>query len=109
MIKESPIFILRLVPDLLDDEELEILSDMRPGLIQLEIGVQSTNDATIQEVSRTMRLDRLARAVDRVNAGHNIHQHLDLIAGLPYEDYHRFKQSFNDVYRMRRNSCSWAF
>lgn len=50
----------------MDDEELEILSDMRPGLIQLEIGVQSTNDATIQEVSRTMRLDRLARAVDRV-------------------------------------------
>ena len=64
---------------------------------------------SIQEVSRTTRLDRLARAVDRVkNAGHIIHQHRDLIAGLPYEDYHRFKQSFNDVYRMRRNSCSWA-
>lgn len=109
MIKESPIFILRLVPDLLDDEELEILSDMRPGLIQLEIGVQSTNDATIQEVSRTMRLDRLARAVDRVNAGHNIHQHLDLIAGLPYEDYHRFKQSFNDVYKMRPEQLQLGF
>ena len=95
--------------DLLDDEELEILSDMRPGLIQLEIGVQSTNDATIQEVSRTMRLDRLARAVDRVNAGHNIHQHLDLIAGLPYEDYHRFKQSFNDVYRMRPEQLQLGF
>ena len=61
--------------DLLDDEELAILSDMRPGLVQLEIGVQSTNDATIQEVSRTMRLDRLAKAVHTVNVGHNIHQH----------------------------------
>ena len=86
--------------DLLDDEELAILSDMRPGLVQLEIGVQSTNDATIQEVSRTMRLDRLAKAVHTVNVGHNIHQHLDLIAGLPYEDYDRFRQSFNDVYQM---------
>lgn len=95
--------------DLLDDEELDILSDMRPGLVQLEIGVQSTNDATIQEVSRTMRLDRLARAVDRVNAGHNIHQHLDLIAGLPYEDYHRFKQSFNDVYKMRPEQLQLGF
>ncbi len=95
--------------DLLDDEELEILSGMRPGLVQLEIGVQSTNDATIQEVSRTMRLDRLARAVDRVNAGHNIHQHLDLIAGLPYEDYDRFKQSFNDVYRMRPEQLQLGF
>ena len=95
--------------DLLDDEELDILSDMRPGLVQLEIGVQSTNDATIQEVSRTMRLDRLARAVDRVNAGHNIHQHLDLIAGLPFEDYDRFKQSFNDVYRMQPEQLQLGF
>ncbi len=95
--------------DLLDEEELEILSDMRPGLVQLEIGVQSTNDATIREVSRTMRLDRLARAVDRVNAGHNIHQHLDLIAGLPYEDSDRFKQSFNDVYRMRPEQLQLGF
>ena len=95
--------------DLLDDEELAILSDMRPGLVQLEIGVQSTNDATIQEVSRTMRLDRLAKAVDTVNAGHNIHQHLDLIAGLPFEDYERFKQSFNDVYKMKPEQLQLGF
>lgn len=95
--------------DLLDDEELAILSDMRPGLVQLEIGVQSTNDATIQEVSRTMRLDRLAKAVHTVNAGHNIHQHLDLIAGLPYEDYDRFKQSFNDVYKMEPEQLQLGF
>jgi len=95
--------------DLLDEEELAILSDMRPGLVQLEIGVQSTNDATIQEVSRTMRLDRLAKAVDTVNAGHNIHQHLDLIAGLPFEDYERFKQSFNDVYKMKPEQLQLGF
>ena len=95
--------------DLLDDEELAILSDMRPGLVQLEIGVQSTNDATIQEVSRTMRLDRLAKAVHTVNVGHNIHQHLDLIAGLPYEDYDRFRQSFNDVYQMEPEQLQLGF
>ena len=95
--------------DLLDDEELAILSDMRPGLVQLEIGVQSTNDATIQEVSRTMRLDRLAKAVHTVNAGHNIHQHLDLIAGLPYEDYDKFRQSFNDVYQMEPEQLQLGF
>ena len=95
--------------DLLDDEELAILSDMRPGLVQLEIGVQSTNDATIQEVSRTMRLDRLAKAVHTVNGGHNIHQHLDLIAGLPYEDYDRFRQSFNDVYQMEPEQLQLGF
>ena len=95
--------------DLLDDEELAILSDMRPGLVQLEIGVQSTNDATIQEVSRTMRLDRLAKAVHTVNVGQNIHQHLDLIAGLPYEDYDRFRQSFNDVYQMEPEQLQLGF
>ena len=76
---------------------------------QLEIGVQSTNDATIQEVSRTMRLDRLAKAVHTVNVGHNIHQHLDLIAGLPYEDYDRFRQSFNDVYQMEPEQLQLGF
>ena len=79
------------------------------GLVQLEIGVQSTNDATIQEVSRTMRLDRLAKAVHTVNVGHNIHQHLDLIAGLPYEDYDRFRQSFNDVYQMEPEQLQLGF
>ena len=82
---------------------------MRPGLIQLEIGVQSTNDATIQEVSRSMRLDRLSRAVDKVNAGHNIHQHLDLIAGLPWEGYESFKRSFNQVYAMEPEQLQLGF
>lgn len=72
--------------DLLDDEELAILSDMRPGLVQLEIGVQSTNDATIQEVSRTMRLDRLAKAEHTVNVRAQYSSAPGSVAGLPYEE-----------------------
>lgn len=95
--------------DLLDEEELELLSTLRPGLIQLEIGVQSTYEPTIREVARTMKLEKLTAAVAQVNAGHNIHQHLDLIAGLPYEDYERFKKSFNDVYAMEPEQLQLGF
>lgn len=95
--------------DLLREDELELISDMRPGLIQLEIGVQSTNGATIREIHRTMRLEDVYRAVNRVKAGKNIHQHLDLIAGLPYEDYDTFHHSFNDVYRMKPDQLQLGF
>lgn len=95
--------------DLLGEEELELMSRMRPGLIQLEIGVQSTNPETISEIRRKMDLDRLRRVVDRVNGYHNIHQHLDLIAGLPYEGLERFKQSFDDVYSMRPEQLQLGF
>lgn len=95
--------------DLLREDELELISDMRPGLIQLEIGVQSTNGATIREIHRTMRLEDVYRAVNRVKAGKNIHQHLDLIAGLPYEDYDTFHRSFNDVYRMKPDQLQLGF
>ncbi|PNV62303.1 B12-binding domain-containing radical SAM protein [Clostridium sp. chh4-2] len=95
--------------DLLGEEELELMSRMRPGLIQLEIGVQSTNPETIFEIRRKMDLDRLRRVVDRVNGYHNIHQHLDLIAGLPYEGLERFKQSFDDVYSMRPEQLQLGF
>ncbi len=95
--------------DLLDEEELALLGTLRPGLVQLEIGVQSTYEPTIREVSRTMKLEKLKYAVARVNAGHNIHQHLDLIAGLPYENFERFKQSFNDVYAMKPEQLQLGF
>ncbi|MGN0203777.1 MAG: B12-binding domain-containing radical SAM protein [Coprococcus sp.] len=95
--------------DLLDEEELALLSSLRPGLVQLEIGVQSTYGPTIKEVSRTMKLEKLAEAVRRVNAGHNIHQHLDLIAGLPYENYERFRKSFDDVYAMEPEQLQLGF
>lgn len=95
--------------DLLREDELELISDMRPGLIQLEIGVQSTNGDTIREIHRTMRLEEVYRAVNRVKAGKNIHQHLDLIAGLPFEDYQRFQKSFNDIYALHPQQLQLGF
>ena len=95
--------------DLLTDEEITLLQSMREGLVQLEIGVQSTNLDTIKEINRTMNLDKLRSAVARVNAGGNIHQHLDLIAGLPYEDYDSFHKSFNDVYSMEPEQLQLGF
>ena len=86
--------------DLLDDEELELLGRMRPGLVQLEIGVQSTNPQTIREIRRRMDLGRLKEAAARIRKGNNVHQHLDLIAGLPFEDFSSFLRSFDEVYRM---------
>lgn len=95
--------------DIFDEEELELIGKMRPGLIQLEIGVQSTNPDTIREIHRHMDLVKLKRAVDRVYDYRNTHQHLDLIAGLPYEDYESFMRSFDDVYRMRPDQLQIGF
>jgi hypothetical protein len=95
--------------DLLNEEELFLLSKMRPGLVQLEIGVQSTNGDTIQEIRRTMNLERLKNVVDRIHAAHNIHQHLDLIAGLPQEDFGSFVRSFNEVYAMHPDQLQMGF
>ena len=95
--------------DLLCDEEMDLMAKMRPGLIQLEIGVQSTNPETIRAIHRHMDLDKLERCVDRVHSFRNIHQHLDLIAGLPYEDYDTFHRSFNDVYQMKPDQLQLGF
>ena len=95
--------------DLINDQELELLSKMRPGAVQLEIGVQSTNEKTIEAIRRTMNLQRLAKVVRKVKQGKNIHQHLDLIAGLPYEDYETFKKSFNEVYAMEPDQLQLGF
>lgn len=95
--------------DLLNDEELEVMRQMRPGLIQLEIGVQSTNPETICEIHRTMAFDKVADRVKRINAYRNIHQHLDLIAGLPYEDYESFGKSFDDVYALAPEQLQLGF
>ena len=95
--------------DIFDEEELELIGKMRPGLIQLEIGVQSTNPDTIREIHRHMDLVKLKRAVDRVYDYRNTHQHLDLIAGLPYENYESFIRSFDDVYRMRPDQLQMGF
>lgn len=95
--------------DLLTEEELRLLSSLRPGLVQLEIGVQSVNGTTIREIDRVTDLERLRRTVAAVRAGKNIHQHLDLIAGLPYEDYESFVNSFNAVYAMRPQQLQLGF
>ena len=95
--------------DLLTEEELQLLGTMRPGLVQLEIGVQSTNPRTIREIRRTMDLEKVARATERIRQQGNIHQHLDLIAGLPYEDLASFARSFDQVYRMKPHQLQLGF
>lgn len=95
--------------DLLNEEELQLIESMRPGLIQLEIGVQSTNETTIKEIRRTMRFHEVARIVERINKAGNVHQHLDLIAGLPYEGMESFKKSFDDVYKLYPEQLQLGF
>ena len=95
--------------DLLGEEELELFAKMRPGLIQLEIGVQSTNGETVDAIHRHMDLDKLFHYVDRVHELGNIHQHLDLIAGLPYENYERFGVSFDDLYAHEPDQLQLGF
>ena len=85
------------------------MRQMRPGLIQLEIGVQSTNPQTIREIRRTMKFEEVGRIVKRINSFGNIHQHLDLIAGLPYENYDSFKASFDDVYKLEPGQLQLGF
>ena len=95
--------------DLLNEEELALIHDMRPGLIQLEIGVQSTNEITIREIHRTMKLELLKDIVRKIQSGENIHEHLDLIAGLPYEDYATFAKSFDEIYALKPNQLQLGF
>lgn len=102
-------FHFEITADLLTEEELEFMAGLRPGLIQLEIGVQSTNPQTIREIRRNVSFEKLKGIVQRIHEGKNIHQHLDLIAGLPYEDLERFKQSFNDVYALKPEQFQLGF
>jgi len=95
--------------DLLNDQEIDLLKSMRPGLVQLEIGVQSTNPDTIREIRRTMDFEKLAGIVDKIHDGRNIHQHLDLIAGLPFEDMESFAKSFDDVYALKPHELQLGF
>ncbi|MBQ1311937.1 MAG: DUF4080 domain-containing protein, partial [Blautia sp.] len=95
--------------DLVDEEELGIFRKMRPGLIQLEIGVQSTNPQTIRAIRRTMDFSGVSRVVQKIRSFRNIHQHLDLIAGLPYEDLASFRKSFNEVYALRPDQLQLGF
>lgn len=95
--------------DILREEEIALLNRMRPGLVQLEIGVQSTNLRTIEAIDRVMNVEKLEQIVAAIHRGNNVHQHLDLIAGLPYEDYESFGNSFNRVYAMKPQQLQLGF
>lgn len=95
--------------DLLRDEDIALFAAFRAGLVQFEIGVQSTNEKTLEAIYRTMDLERLRINTQRIHKQRNIHQHLDLIAGLPYEDLDSFSQSFNDVYQMQPDQLQLGF
>ena len=102
-------FHFEVAADLLNDEEIALIRSMRPGLIQLEIGVQSTNPDTVREIRRRMDLAKVEENVAAVREARNIHQHLDLIAGLPYEDYDSFARSFDRVYAMKPDQLQLGF
>ena len=102
-------FHFEVTADLLTEEELVFMESLRPGLIQLEIGVQSTCPETLKEIRRYVSFEKLSEIVKRIHKGKNIHQHLDLIAGLPFEDLNRFKQSFNDVYALKPEQFQLGF
>lgn len=102
-------FHFEIAADLLTEEEITLLSTLRPGLVQLEIGVQSTNLKTIEEIHRKMQLSEVEAAVHLIQKAGNIHEHLDLIAGLPFEDYERFQKSFRDIYALKPNQLQLGF
>ncbi len=102
-------FHFEIAADLLDEEELELLAKMRPGLVQLEIGVQTTNVETLKEIRRVTDMGKLADIVCKLQSAHNIHLHLDLIAGLPYENYESFVHSFSEVYAMKPEQLQLGF
>lgn len=102
-------FHFEIAADLLNEEELRLINSMRPGLIQLEIGIQSVNPRTIREICRRMDLDKVRSNTARIREAGNVHQHLDLIAGLPYENIESFERSFNEVYGMRPEQLQLGF
>ena len=102
-------FHFEVAADIMTQEQLEVLSDMRPGLVQLEIGIQTTNEQTLHEINRYVNTDHIAQVVAALREKENIHIHLDLIAGLPFEDYESFGHSFDEVYDMEPEQLQLGF
>ena len=102
-------FHFEIAAELITDEEIEVLRKMRPGFVQMEIGVQTVNPDTLNEIRRVSNIDKLRETVKKITENHNVHIHLDLIAGLPYEDYDSFKNSFNTVYEMHPQQLQLGF
>ena len=94
---------------LIDDEMLEFLKNVPPNTFRLEIGVQSTNPDTIKAINRTTNFQTISKVTSQIMQGKNITTHLDLIAGLPYENFERFKESFNDVYNLCPSELQLGF
>ncbi len=103
------VFHFEAAADLFDEDMLELLGRAPHGRIQLEIGLQTTNTGTLAEIDRVTDLGRLKRNVGRILSNSNIHVHLDLIAGLPFEDIISFRGSFNDVYGMKPHQLQLGF
>ena len=102
-------FHFEITADLLDEKTLEFLAGVRPGLFQFEVGVQSTHAPTILTVERKVEFEKLKARVLKAMEGNNIHMHLDLIAGLPKEDYLTFAKSFNDVMAIKPEQLQLGF
>lgn len=102
-------FHFEIAADILDDETLALLKTAPKGLFQLEIGVQSTNPKTLAAIDRKADTQKIAKVVKIVRSFGNMHTHLDLIAGLPYEDFESFRQSFNDVFAMEPHVIQLGF
>lgn len=102
-------FHFELSAERLTEEEIAFVCQLRPGLVQFEIGVQSVNEDTLKAIRRPCRLNVLRERVAKIQESGNIHQHLDLIAGLPWEDFASFRQSFNAVYAMKPDQFQLGF
>lgn len=102
-------FHFEIAGDILSSYEIKLIKTMRAGQIQLEIGVQSTNGETLREINRPMDFEKLSETVNLIKQGNNVHIHLDLIAGLPFEGYKRFSDSFNDVFLLRPHQLQLGF
>ena len=102
-------FHFEIAADIMNEEELAVLKEMRPGLVQFEIGVQTTNPDTLREINRSTDIARIAEVVADIHENRNIHIHLDLIAGLPFEGYDSFRKSFNEVYGMKPHQLQLGF
>lgn len=102
-------FHFEIAADILSNESIDILNKMRPGLVQLEIGVQTTNEETLKAINRPCKISHLSEIVEQIRKPNNVHIHLDLIAGLPYENYESFKKSFNDVFKMKPDQLQLGF
>lgn len=102
-------FHFEIAADLLDEDYFAVLEQMRPGAVQLEIGIQSTCPKTIDAIDRRMDFDKVSAVVRQISSWNTIHIHLDLIAGLPFEDLSAFRTSFNDVYALHPQQLQLGF